>query len=113
MSIFMESDARHVTCDEFSAAMLFPSRHLSLATCHWSLLERLHRFRLRHFMAALLANPARIIRPEILHGLAEMFDDVAAIEINVLHQCAAVIAVEDHMFVLAGGTTPLDHNADR
>jgi len=50
-----------------------------------STLERFCRFGLWHFSAALLAGAPRIIVPKIEHRLTEVFDDVAAVEIDVFH----------------------------
>src|SRR5438477_481344 len=52
-------------------------------------LKRFYRFWLRNFRTAIVTRPARVIVPEIDHGLAEMLNDVAAIEINVFDQRAA------------------------
>ena len=49
------------------------------------LLERLYRFGLRDFFAAVFAGAPRIIVPKIEHRLTKVFDDVAAVEINVFH----------------------------
>jgi hypothetical protein len=76
-------------------------------------LKRFYRFRLRHFRAALLAGPPGVVVPEIEHGFAEMFNDVGAIEINVFDQCAAIVAIENHVFVLTRRAATFDHNADR
>lgn len=48
-------------------------------------LERFYRLRLRDFSAALLAGAPRIIVPKIEHRLTEVFDDVAAVEIDIFH----------------------------
>jgi hypothetical protein len=48
-------------------------------------LKRFYRLRLRDFSAALLAGAPRIVVPKIEHRLAEVFDDVAAVEIDVFH----------------------------
>ena len=40
-----------------------------------------------------------------------MLDDVAAIEINVFYQGPAIIAVENHVFMLSRWTAALDDNA--
>ena len=42
-----------------------------------------------------------------------MLDDVAAVEINVLHQRPAIVAVEDYVFPLARRTATFDHHAQR
>ena len=47
--------------------------------------EWLDRLRLRDFPAAFLASATRIIAPEIEHRLAEMLDNIAAVEIDVFH----------------------------
>src|ERR1700720_1654255 len=40
-----------------------------------------------------------------------MLDDIAAIEINVFYQRAAIIAVENHVFMLSRWTATFDDNA--
>lgn len=42
-----------------------------------------------------------------------MLDDVAAVEIDVFNERATVVAIENHMFVLARRPTPLDYHAQR
>jgi hypothetical protein len=49
-------------------------------------LQRLHRLRFFDLLAALLASSARIVIPEIEHGLTEMLNDVCAVEMDVFHQ---------------------------
>jgi len=49
------------------------------------LLERLYRFGLRDFFAAVFAGAPRIIVPKIEHRLTKVFNDVAAVEIDVFH----------------------------
>ena len=63
-------------------------------------------------MAAIFAGAAVVVVPEIEHGLAEMINDIAAIEIDVFHERAAVVAVENHMLMLAGRPTAFDNDAD-
>jgi len=74
--------------------------------------ERLHRLGLRYFVSAVFAGAPGIVVPEIEHRLAEMLDDVAAIEIDVFHERAAVIAIKDDVFVFAGGAAPFHDDAD-
>ena len=57
-------------------------------------LEGFNRFRLGYLGPALLAGAAGVVVPEVEHGLAEMLDDVAAIEVDVLDQRSAIVAVE-------------------
>jgi len=72
--------------------------------------EWLDRLRLRDFPAAFLASATRIIAPEIEHRLAEMLDNIAAVEIDVFDQRAAIIAIKDDVLVLPGRAPPLHHN---
>src|SRR5207302_6694017 len=85
----------------------------TLATRHTSLVEWLDWLRLRNFVAAVFAGAALVVVPEIEHGLTEMFDDIGAIEVDVVHYRPAVVAIEDHMLAFAGRATPLDDHADR
>ena len=64
-------------------------------------------------MAALFAGAPRVVGPEIPHRLAEVFDDVTAVKVNVFHQSTAFFAVKDYMLLFSGWPPPLDHNADR
>src|SRR2546426_2398830 len=74
--------------------------------------EWLDWLRLRNFVAAVFARAPRVVRPKIFHRLREMFDDVGAIEVDVLHYRPAVVAVENDMLAFAGRTAALDHDAD-
>ena len=49
-------------------------------------LQRFHWRRFLDFLAARLAGTARIVIPEIEHCLAEMLNDVCAVEMDVFHQ---------------------------
>src|SRR5215831_20001663 len=90
------------------------SENLSLVTCHSSLiLQRLYGLSFLHFLAALFASPARVIAPEFEHCLAEMVDNVFAIEVDVLHQRSAVFAVENDMLFFTRQTAALYHQSDR
>ena len=75
--------------------------------------EGLHRLRLRHFRSAFLAGATRIVVPEIEHRLTEMLNDIRAVKINVFHQGAAIVAIENDVFVLARRAATLDYDADR
>ena len=75
--------------------------------------ERLDRLWLWDFVTTLFARAPRIVVPEIEHGLAEMLDDVAAIEIDVFDQRAAFLTIKNHVFVLSRRTATLDHHANR
>ena len=92
-------------------------RDFSHLTIHFSLTavlsERPDRFRFRNFVATLFAGPARVVGPEIAHGLTEMFDNVSAIKVDVFDQRSAFLAIENHMLLFTGRTSPLDHYADR
>ena len=75
-------------------------------------LQRFYRLRFFHFLAALLAGPARIIAPEFEHCLAKMVDDVFAIEVDVFHECSTIFAVEDdRQLPLLGHVEGLVHDA--
>ena len=63
-------------------------------------------------MAAVFAGAAFVVVPEIEHGLAEMIDDIDAIEIDVFHERAAVVAIKDDVLVFAGWTPAFDDDAD-
>src|SRR5262245_45290965 len=75
-------------------------------------LDRLHGARFFYFFAAVFAGAFGVVGPEGLHGGAEVVDDVFAIEIDVAHEAAAVVAVEEDMLGLAGGADALDDDAD-
>src|SRR5262249_16038648 len=49
-------------------------------------LQRFHRLRLFDSLAALLADTTRIVIPEIEHRLAEVLNDICAVEMDVFHQ---------------------------
>ena len=74
--------------------------------------ERLHRLGLRHHVAAVLASAAGVVVPKVEHGLAEMVHDIGAIEIDVFHERAAIVAIEDDVLVLTGRAAPFDHDAN-
>ena len=63
-------------------------------------------------MAAVLAGAAFVVIPEIEHGLAEVIDDIGAIEIDVFRERPAVIAVKDDVLVFAGRPPAFDDDAD-
>src|ERR1041384_8750780 len=86
--------------------------HLSLITRHCRSSERFRRLGLRNFVSAFFARPSRVVVPEILHGLAEMLNDVAAIEVNVFDKGAAVVAIENDVLLLARRTASLYYDAD-
>src|SRR6266516_2955050 len=75
-------------------------------------LQRFHRLRFLDFLAAFLASAARVVIPEIEHRLAEMLDDIRAIEVNVFHQCAAIFTVENDVFLFSRWAAPLDYHTD-
>ena len=74
--------------------------------------ERLDRLWLWDFVTTLFARAPRIVVPEIEHGLAEMLDDVAAIEIDVFHQRAAFFAIKNDVLMFARWPATLDYHAD-
>jgi hypothetical protein len=84
---------------------------LSLVTGHF-LSERLHRLGLGDFRPAVFAGAPGIVVPKIEHGLAEVIDDIGAIEIDVFDQGAAVLAVENDVLVFAGRPAAFNHDAD-
>src|SRR5439155_19349273 len=76
-------------------------------------LQRLHRLWLLNFRSAFLASAACIVIPEIEHRLAEMFDDVRAVEMDVFHHCHAIFTVENDVFFFSSRTPPLYKHTDR
>jgi len=64
-------------------------------------------------MPALLAGAPGVVVPEIEHGLAEVLDDIAAIEIDVFHDRPAIVTVEDDMFVFPRRTAAFDDDPNR
>src|SRR5436305_2051982 len=64
------------------------------------------------FVAALFAGAPLIVVPEIEHRLAEMIDDIGAVEIDVFHERPAAIAVKNDMLVFARGPAAFDNDAD-
>ena len=85
-----------------------PSRRTKTTQLKW-----LHWLGLRDFPAAFLARATGIIVPEIEHRLAEMFNDIAAIEIDVFHQLPAIVTIEDDVFVFTRRPATLDHHTNR
>ena len=63
-------------------------------------------------MAAVFAGAARVVVPEIEHGLAEVIDDIGAIEIDVFDEGAAIIAIKNDVLVLARRPAAFDDDAD-
>jgi hypothetical protein len=82
---------------------------LSYAT----LFERSARLGLRDFRTAFFAGAARVVVPEIEHRLAEMVHDIAAVEIDVFDESAALFAIKNDVLMLAGRPAAFDHDADR
>src|SRR3989442_276160 len=76
-------------------------------------LEWFYRLRSRDFVPTLLAGASGVVVPEVAHRLRKVLNDVAAIEMNVFDQRAAVLAVKYDMLFFAGRTTALDHDPDR
>jgi len=74
--------------------------------------ERLDRLGLGDFGAAIFAGAPGIVLPEVEHGLAEVFNDVAAVKIDVFDERPALLAVKDDVLVFAGWSPALHHNAD-
>src|SRR5438094_9585912 len=74
--------------------------------------EWFHRLRLRDLRAAFLAGTTRVVVPEIEHGLAEMLDDVGAVEIDVFDQPPPSFTVENDVPVLSRPARARKHNAD-
>jgi hypothetical protein len=64
-------------------------------------------------MAALWASAPRVVVPEFEHSLAEMLDDVPAIEINILDERATVIAVKNNMLMFARRPPPFHDHSER
>jgi len=63
-------------------------------------------------VSAVFAGAAFVVVPEIEHGLAEVIDDIGAIEIDVFHERAAVVAIKDDVLVFAGRPPPFHDDAD-
>src|SRR5437773_5276121 len=99
MSIFMRC------CSVRYLSGLYALRQRALQRPHW--------LRLFDFLAAFLTGAARVIIPEIEHRLAEMLNDVRAIEVDVFHQCTAIFAVENNVFFFSRRAAPLNHHTDR
>src|SRR5437764_2342929 len=76
-------------------------------------LERLHRLRLWDLRAAVLAGAPRVIVPKIEHGLAEVLDDVGAVELDVFHERLAIRAIENDVLLLTGRAAALDDDTQR
>src|ERR1700757_3965357 len=90
------------------------SENLSLVTCHSPLtLHRLYGLRFFNFLTAIFAGASRIVTPEFEHCLAEVVDNVFAVEVDVFHQRATVLAVEDSVPLFARPPPPLHHNSNR
>ena len=77
-----------------------------------ALLKWLHRLGLRDFPATFLAGASGIVVPEVLHRLAEVLNDIAAVEIDVFHQRAAIVAIKDYVFMLAWRPPTFHHNTN-
>src|SRR5437762_9000595 len=73
----------------------------------------LHWLRFYDLLAALLAGTTRIVIPEIEHRLTEMLDDVCAVEMDVFHQCSAVLAVKNNVLFFSRRTAPFHHDSNR
>src|SRR5438045_6622605 len=65
------------------------------------------------FRAAVFAGAPGIVVPEIEHGLAEVIDDIGAVEIDVFNKSAAILAIKNDVFVLARRPAAFDHDSDR
>jgi hypothetical protein len=76
-------------------------------------LQRFYGLRFFHFFTALFAGTARVVIPEFEHRLAEVIDDVFAIEVDVFHHCSTIFAVEDDVFFFTRGPAPLYNNSNR
>ncbi|HEX4640761.1 MAG TPA: hypothetical protein VH252_05210, partial [Chthoniobacterales bacterium] len=63
-------------------------------------------------MAAVLAGAAFVVVPKIEHGLAEGVHNIGAIEIDVLDERAAFVAVKDDVLVLTRWSAALHDDAD-
>ena len=70
-------------------------------------LERLRRPWLLDFLTAVLAGPPRVVVPEVEHRLAEVLDDVPAIEVDVFHERFAIFAIENDVFGFSGRASAL------
>lgn len=63
-------------------------------------------------MAAFFASTARVVIPKIFHRLAEMLDDVGAIEIDVFDQRATIFTIENDMLMFSRRAPSLNDHAD-
>src|ERR1700680_1068948 len=61
--------------------------------------EGFRRRGLRALSSTFLTRPPRVVVPEIEHRLAEMFDDVSAVEIDVFNNCSAFFAIKNDVLV--------------
>ena len=76
-NVGMEVDL-HCRASVSDAIFLEPAFHRNaLQSPHWQ--------RFLDFLAALLAGTTRIVIPEIEHRLAEVLNDICAIEMDVFH----------------------------
>lgn len=53
-------------------------------------------------MTAIFASPARVVSPKITHRLTEVLNDVAAVEMDVFNQGAAVVTIKYDVLFFAG-----------
>src|SRR4029077_14302304 len=69
-------------------------------------LQGFHWRRFLDFLAALLAGTAHIVIPEIEHRLTEMLNNVCAVEMDVFHQCSAIVAVKNNVLFFSWRPAP-------
>src|SRR6266545_3234978 len=80
---------------------------------HRNALQSAPRLRFLDLLAALLAGTARIVIPEIEHCLAEMLNDIYAVEMDIFHQCATILAVKNNVLFFSRRPASFDHNTNR
>jgi len=82
-----------VTCYERETDRVSETRHLSLVTCHF--LQNGFTGSAGDLRAAVLQVRRASSFQKFEHGLAEGMHDIGAIEIDVFHERAAIVAVEN------------------
>ena len=76
-------------------------------------LQRIHWRPFSTFLPHFLQVQRRIVIPEIEHRLTEMLNDVCAVEMDVFHQCAAILAVKNNVLFFSRRPAPFDHDTNR
>src|SRR5580704_7922878 len=76
-------------------------------------LQRFHRLWFFDLLTAFLAGATGIVIPEIEHRLTEMLNNVCAVEMDVFHQCSAILAVKNDVLFFSWRPATFDHNTNR